>query len=119
MKLGVGSSSAMSFRYDLHSVRSVARETLRSNDLFAQAPPTGGSTYGQAGGSTPVLAELNDAILTPEDSTSMMPKPRAATTPSRSGPSVSSTRPTRCLKVARSQCSARAVSSAMGVPVFS
>jgi len=67
VKLGVGSSSAMSFRYDLHSVRNVARETLRSNDLFAQAPPTGGSSYGQAGGTAPILAELNDAVLAAND----------------------------------------------------
>jgi hypothetical protein len=67
VKLGVGSSSAMSFRYDLHSVRNVARETLRSNDLFAQAPPTGASSYGQAGGAAPVLAELNDAVLAAND----------------------------------------------------
>jgi uncharacterized membrane-anchored protein YhcB (DUF1043 family) len=67
VKLGVGSSSAMSFRYDLHSVRNVERETLRSNDLFAQAPPTGGSSYGQAGGTAPVLAELNDALLAAND----------------------------------------------------
>ena len=53
IKLGVGSSSAMSFRYDLHTVRTVERETLRSNDLFAQAPPVGGATYGQVGGATP------------------------------------------------------------------
>jgi hypothetical protein len=68
VKLGVGSSSAMSFRYDLHSVRNVARETLRSNDLFAQAPPTGGSTYGQTGGAAaPVLAELSDESLAPRE----------------------------------------------------
>jgi len=66
IKLGVGSSSAMSFRYDLHTVRTVQRETLRSNDLFAQAPPVGGSTYGQAGGATPVLAELSDSSLASE-----------------------------------------------------
>src|SRR6185436_4429043 len=66
IKLGVGSSSAMSFRYDLHTVRTVQRETLRSNDLFAQAPPVGGSTYGQAGGATPVLAELSDSTLASE-----------------------------------------------------
>src|SRR3954470_13497898 len=66
IKLGVGSSSAMSFRYDLHTVRTVQRETLRSNDLFAQAPPTGGSTYGQSGGATPVLAELSDSSLASE-----------------------------------------------------
>ncbi len=66
IKLGVGSSSAMSFRYDLHTVRTVQRETLRSNDLFAQAPPVGGATYGQAGGATPVLAELSDSSLASE-----------------------------------------------------
>ncbi len=46
VRLGVGSSSALSFRYDLHSVRNVARETLAPTDLFAQAPPTGQSVYG-------------------------------------------------------------------------
>ncbi len=46
VQLGVGSSSALSFRFDLRSVRLVERETLRPSDLFAQAPPTGGATYG-------------------------------------------------------------------------
>ncbi len=46
VKLGVGSSSALSFRFDLQSVRLVERETLQQNDLFAYAPPTGGATYG-------------------------------------------------------------------------
>lgn len=63
VKLGVGSSSAMSFRYDLHSVRTVRRETLRSDDLFAQAPPTGGATYGQTGPGAPVVADLSDSAL--------------------------------------------------------
>jgi uncharacterized protein DUF4139/OmpA family protein len=82
IKLGVGSSSAMSFRYDLHTVRTVQRETLRSNDLFAQAPPVGGSTYGQAGGATPVLAELSDSSLAsetaPGDDGSRTPPPAPA-----------------------------------------
>lgn len=46
VKLGVGSSSALSFRFDLRSVRLVQRETLHTNDQFALAPPTGGATYG-------------------------------------------------------------------------
>jgi flagellar biosynthesis chaperone FliJ len=50
VQLGVGSSSALSFRYDLRSVRLVQRETLRQTDLFAQAPPMGGPTYAQTGG---------------------------------------------------------------------
>ncbi|MDI1480052.1 DUF4139 domain-containing protein [Polyangium sp. y55x31] len=71
VKLGVGSSSALSFRFDLRSVRMVQRETLQTNDLFAQAPPMGGSTYaGQpvlpGGGLSPgkrVVAELDDSRL--------------------------------------------------------
>ena len=71
VKLGVGSSSALSFRFDLRTVRMVQRETLQSNDLFAQAPPMGGSTYaGQPmypgampGGGKRVVAELDDARL--------------------------------------------------------
>jgi hypothetical protein len=63
VKLGVGSSSALSFRFDLRSVRFVQRETLQSNDLFAQAPPMGGSSYGQAAGDARVLGELNDGAI--------------------------------------------------------
>ena len=47
VKLAVGSSSALSFRYDLASPRNVARETLRADDLFAQAPPIGGAPHGE------------------------------------------------------------------------
>ena len=50
----------------LETVRMVERETLRANDLFAQAPPVGGATYGQVGGATPVLAELSDSSLARE-----------------------------------------------------
>lgn len=66
VKLGVGSSSAMSFRFDLRSIRMVQRETLQSNDLFAQAPPMGGSSFsGQPmpGGGKRVVAELDDSRL--------------------------------------------------------
>lgn len=66
VKLGVGSSSAMSFRFDLRSIRMVQRETLQSNDLFAQAPPMGGSSFagtpGNVGGKR-VVAELDDSRL--------------------------------------------------------
>src|SRR5688572_19783615 len=40
--IGVGSSSAMSFRYDLWSVRTVQREVLATEERFAVAPPMGG-----------------------------------------------------------------------------
>lgn len=46
--VGVGSSSALSFRYDLWSIRDVHRQTLASQDQFAVAPPQGASTYAAA-----------------------------------------------------------------------
>ncbi len=67
VKLGVGSSSALSFRFDLRSVRFVQRETLQSNDLFALAPPTGGSSYGQSPADRRVLGELTDGAIAAND----------------------------------------------------
>ena len=69
--VGVGSSSALSFKYDLWSVRQVQRETLQTDEKFAIAPPTGISPYGgtkpaDAGGEA-MLAELgDDEIRRPE-----------------------------------------------------
>ncbi|AKV02217.1 hypothetical protein AKJ09_08880 [Labilithrix luteola] len=66
VKLGVGASSAMSFRYDLKGLRLVQRETLRDNDLFAQAPPMGGASYGQQQGEpgkARVLVDFSDDVL--------------------------------------------------------
>lgn len=66
VKLGVGASSAMSFRFDLKGLRLVARETLRENDLFAQAPPMGGAAYGQPNGypqQQRIVADVSDEIL--------------------------------------------------------
>src|SRR5262245_59188796 len=51
--VGVGSSSALSFRYDLWSVRTVQRETLQADAQFAVAPPTGVSPYGPGTTSAP------------------------------------------------------------------
>ena len=69
VKLGVGSSSAMSFRFDLHAVRFVQREQLKSNDQFAQAPPTGGATYGgpPPPPGTQVVTELTDDTIAAND----------------------------------------------------
>jgi hypothetical protein len=47
--VGVGASSAMSFRYDLWSVRHVDRDLLQGDDRFAVAPPEGMSPYQQGG----------------------------------------------------------------------
>ncbi|PKN55386.1 MAG: hypothetical protein CVU56_21630 [Deltaproteobacteria bacterium HGW-Deltaproteobacteria-14] len=68
VRIGVGSSSALSFRYDLRSVRTVFRETLKSEERFAVAPPTGGSTYGQAKDGEQVIAAVDMAsIPMPDD----------------------------------------------------
>ena len=48
--VGVGASSAMSFRYDLWSVRRIDRDLLQGEDRFAAAPPTGVSPYDADGG---------------------------------------------------------------------
>ncbi|HMG57868.1 MAG TPA: OmpA family protein, partial [Kofleriaceae bacterium] len=68
--VGVGSSSALSFRYDLWSVRQVQRETLANEEKFAIAPPTGVSPYGSnkpGEAAETVLSELgDDEIRRPE-----------------------------------------------------
>jgi hypothetical protein len=43
--IGVGSTSALSFKYDLRSVHFVDRETLSDETALGVAPPTGGSPY--------------------------------------------------------------------------
>jgi OmpA family protein len=66
VRVGVGSSSALSFRYDLWSVRDVQRQTLRGEERFAAAPPTGMSPYKQ--GQQPMVATLDDGeIERPKD----------------------------------------------------
>ncbi len=58
--VGVGSSSALSFRYDLWSVRTVQRETLQDQESFAVAPPTGVSPYtAETADEDVVVAELD------------------------------------------------------------
>jgi outer membrane protein OmpA-like peptidoglycan-associated protein len=81
VRLGVGSSSAMSFRFDLRSVRNVQRETLRSDDLFALAPPIGQASYPEKAAAEKkpqVLAELNDESLGPDAVKNAAPAPDAA-----------------------------------------
>jgi outer membrane protein OmpA-like peptidoglycan-associated protein len=56
--VGVGSTSALSFRYDLHSIRSVERETLSDGSPDALAPPVGGSPYEVAGREARVIAKI-------------------------------------------------------------
>ncbi len=71
VRVGVGSSSALSFKYDLWSVRQVQRATLEPEERFAVAPPTGVSPYGgnaaptdvagKDGKSSEVLADVGAA----------------------------------------------------------
>jgi hypothetical protein len=61
--VGVGSTSALSFRYDLHSVRYVERETLKDGSALGAAPPTGGSPYAVAGKELQVLANVSRVQL--------------------------------------------------------
>jgi len=68
--IGVGSTAALSFRFDLHSVRFVERETLSDGQLLGVAPPMGGSPYTVAGKELQVLAnvsleELNGRVDNP------------------------------------------------------
>src|SRR5690349_8978993 len=48
VKIGVGASSALSFRYDLWSVHRIDRDLLAGEERFAIAPPTGVSPYAEA-----------------------------------------------------------------------
>ncbi|HEY3358043.1 MAG TPA: hypothetical protein VGQ83_32640 [Polyangia bacterium] len=64
VRVGVGSSSALSFRFDLHSIRLVHRETLQTNDTFAKAPPRGGSVVRDERPSEEVvLGNLDDSSI--------------------------------------------------------
>ncbi len=61
--IGVGSTSALSFRYDLRSVRMVERETLGDDNRMALAPPTGGSPYEVEGQQVRLLGNIrNDEV---------------------------------------------------------
>ena len=77
VKIGVGSTSALSFRYDLHSVHLVERETLSSGSLVAAAPPTGGSPYGPTGKKGKVVADLRQNEIGDLDKAEPEPTPDA------------------------------------------
>jgi hypothetical protein len=61
--VGVGSTSALSFRYDLHSIREVQRETLGDENAYAMAGPMGGSPYAVAGDEAPVIGGLDNSMF--------------------------------------------------------
>jgi len=61
--VGVGSTSALSFKYDLQSVRYVERETLSDPSELGLAPPPGGSSYAVASKELRVLGNFGaDAV---------------------------------------------------------
>jgi hypothetical protein len=61
--VGVGSTSALSFRYDLHSVREVERQTLGDEAAVALAPPTGGSPYAVASNEIPIVGVIGGGTI--------------------------------------------------------
>ncbi|HEY4105496.1 MAG TPA: DUF4139 domain-containing protein [Polyangiaceae bacterium] len=61
--IGVGSTSALSFKYDLQSVRYVERETLSDTSELGLAPPPGGSSYAVASKEVRVLGNFGSAAL--------------------------------------------------------
>ncbi len=78
VRVGVGSTSALSFRYDLHSVRTVERETLSAGSLLAVAPPTGGSPYRGAEGGERELVAVSQSTMA--EMTSAPPPPPETST---------------------------------------
>ena len=74
--VGVGSSSALSFRYDLRSVVRVHREQLGGGRAFVQAPPTGGATRTEGAESEAVVLALgDDQIMRPMGHPDAEPSP--------------------------------------------
>jgi hypothetical protein len=65
--VGVGASSALSFRYDLWSVRRIDRDLLQGEDRFAVAPPTGMSPYAETGGAEE-LGSIDSSEVRPSTS---------------------------------------------------
>ncbi len=77
--IGVGSTSALSFKYDLQSVRYVERETLSDTAELGVAPPAGGSSYAVASKEVRVLGNFGtDAI---DDLKKLDSEPQSAPAP--------------------------------------
>ncbi len=60
--VGVGSSSALSFRYDLRSVRRVFRQTIHHGQVVVHAPPGGGALR-RTTSPRRVVMDLDDAHI--------------------------------------------------------
>lgn len=68
--VGVGSTSALSFKYDLRSVHFVDRATLTDEIQLGLAPPTGGSPYQVASKEVQVLGAVRRQTIGEESRTS-------------------------------------------------
>jgi hypothetical protein len=81
--VGVGSTSALSFKYDLRSVHFVDRETLSDETALGVAPPTGGSPYQVAGNEVELLGAVKlDAVNGPAPAAEMhRPRKQAMSAP--------------------------------------
>jgi hypothetical protein len=80
--VGVGSTSALSFKYDFRSVHFVDRETLSDEVRLGVAPPTGGSPYEVAKNEVQVLGVVRREELEATEPRRMnisAPEPATAT----------------------------------------
>ncbi|MCO4760358.1 MAG: DUF4139 domain-containing protein [Myxococcales bacterium] len=66
VRVGVGSSSALSFRYDLRSVRRVYRQSIRHGQVVVHAPPTGGAIHNNRRTKRVVMDVSDDQIARPK-----------------------------------------------------
>jgi hypothetical protein len=83
--VGVGSTSALSFKYDLQSVRYVERETLSDMSELGLAPPPGGSSYAVASKEVRVLGNFGSAALDDLKKQPSPPPPMATAPPASHG----------------------------------
>ncbi len=84
VRLGVGASSAMSFRFDLKGLRRVDRETLQDTDLFALAPPVGGAVAANRDGPSDPATPSKSARA--DDARMQAQRPAASTRPPSTDP---------------------------------
>jgi hypothetical protein len=74
VRLGVGASSALSFRFDLRSVRPVERETLQPDGLFAQATAQAAdAAASSAGAAAPGPGKAAPPVLSQGAARSVLP----------------------------------------------